>query len=270
MPFSFNPGQEQAGQVTATAPASGNNGVPALNVPVAPVISLTPTVEAISPFAYKNRSKSKFGVYFQLAVFLIFAVALFATIGIFAYQGVLSAQISSKKNALDTMQASFPKMNIDEMQKLSSRTGLINKVVNERASVATALTVIEESVVDNSVVYNKFSLSRSKKDNYYDVGFAGDTTSYVSLYQQIEVFKSKLFSKALPKVTITGIGPLDKKGLASFNVSGSMAIGGIDPDGFTVIGGRNASSTETVSSSTTVAIPAVVNQANASATPVTP
>lgn len=195
MPFSFNPGQEQTAAAGAVAQApSSNNGVPALNVPVAPVISLTPTVEAISPFAYKNRSKSKFGVYFQSAIFVIFAIALFGSIGIFAYQGVLTAQISSKKNALEAAESSFPKMNIDEMQKLSSRVGLINKLVNERASVAAALVVVEESVVDNSVVYNKFSLSRSKKDGLYEVSFAGDTTSYTSLYQQIEVFKSKVFA----------------------------------------------------------------------------
>lgn len=252
MPFSFNPGQEQA--ATATATTQSNNGVPLLNVPVAPTITLAPVVEKISPLAYKNRNKSNFGVYFQAAIFLIFLVMVIASVGLFSYQSTLSLQISSRKVDLEQMENNFKKVPTEDMKKLSTRLSLINKIINERASVNTAFKILEESI-NSPVVYNKFSLSKSKKDNGYDLSFAGETGSYASLYQQIEVlnsFSAKNFPGAFTKISISGIGPLDKKGIASFKVDGSVAIAGVDPDGFTVIHRKNAaSSTEESTSSST-------------------
>lgn len=265
MPFSFNPGQEQTSLPPAAtmAPPSSNNGVPTLNVPVAPTISLTPVAEPISPFAYKNRSKSKFGVYFQSAIFLIFAVNLVAAIGIFVYQSVLLISVSSKLDAVKEAQSDFPKLPTAEMQRLSARISLINKIVNERASAITALTILEESV-DNSVVYNKFSLSKSKKNNNYDLSFAGETSSYSSLYQQVELLKSKTFSGVFPKISISGIGPLDKKGIANFKVDASVAIGGVDPKGFTVI---HKDELKTINENTATSSTPVVVTSEASSSP---
>lgn len=248
MPFSFNPGQEQS---TAAA-SQTNNNIPALIVPEAPTITLAPVVEAVSPFAYKNRSKSKFGIYFQSVIFLVFGVVMIAGVGLFSYQSTLKIQIANRESELVTAQAGFKKVPVDEMLRLSSRLSLINKIMNERASVRTALTVVEESI-NPAVIYNKFSLSKSKKDNWYDLSLTGQTTSYASLYQQVEILKSKTFAGAFPKIIISGIGPLDKKGIASFKVDASVAIEGVEPDGFTIIHKNNEASTttEVLTSSTT-------------------
>lgn len=262
MPFSFNPGQEQA---SAPVPQS-NNGVPALIVPTLPSIAPGGNVEEkISPFAFRNRSKSKFGVYFQGVIFLIFISMAVASVFLFAYQGMVKLQISSKKEALDMKQATYKKVPVEEMQRLSSRLALINKIMNERASVRTAFTILEESV-NSPVIYNKFSLSKSKKDNNYELSFAGETNSYSALYQQVELLNSKTFKNVFPKLAITGIGPLDKKGIASFKVDASVAINGINPDGFSVIGkNKGATSTSETASSTLSNEGGVV----ASSTPVT-
>lgn len=253
MPFSFTPGQDQtAVAAPAAAPAPTlNNGVPALNVPVAPTISLTPVTEALSPFAYKNRNKSKFGVYFQFGVFLIFIISAVVSIGLFAYQGSINLQISNRKADLEKLQAGFKKpKDLDDIIRLSSRLTLINKIINERVSVRTAFRIIEESI-SSPVTYNKFALAKSRKDQTYDLTFAGETNSYAALYQQIEILNSNEFHKVFPKISITGIGPLDKRGIASFNVGASVAIAGINPDdNFTVIGGF-ASSTKKVDLGTT-------------------
>lgn len=251
MPFSFNPGQEQM-QAPVT---QQNNGVPILNIPVAPTITLAPVVETISPFAYKNRSKSKFNVYFQSAIFLIFGIMVIASIGLFSYQSSLKLQISSRQSDLMALESTFKKVPTEDMQRLSTRLSLINKIINERASVNTAFKILEASI-NSPVVYNKFSLSKSKKDNNYDLSFAGETGSYATLYQQIEVlnsFSNKNFAGTFTKIAISGIGPLDKKGIASFKVDGSVAIQGIDPDSFTLFHkNAGASSTqENVASSTT-------------------
>ncbi|MCF7843732.1 hypothetical protein K9M47_02440 [Candidatus Gracilibacteria bacterium] len=233
MPFSFNPGQEQ-GQVAAPSAPQQNNGVPTLMVPTIPSIVDGGNVqETISPFAFRNRNKSDFPVYFQFAILFIFGVASLASAGLFGYQLILKAQINSKKETIATMQASFKNPGIDEMLRLSSRLSLINKIVNERASVRTALTIVEESIKDD-VTYNKFTLSKSNKYDGYDINFNGETTSYESLYQQIEILNSEDFGEIFRKISITGVGPLDKKGIASFKVNGVVAIGGIDPDTFTI------------------------------------
>ncbi len=249
MPFSFNPGQEQtnASQTAQAMPAS-NNGVPVLNVPVAPTISLTPVVEPISMFAYRNRSKSKFGAYFQFAIFGVFGVLAIASMVLFVYQTTLKANIETKKAELLAAEKNFKEIPLEDMQKLASRLAKINTIINERASVRTAFAIIEDSIND-PVTYNKFSLAKSKKDkNYYDLSFAGETDSYVALYQQINVYNSPEFAKVFRgKLNIGGIGPLDKKGLVSFKIDTSVAISGIDsPETFSVIG----TSTRVISTST--------------------
>lgn len=232
MPFSFNPGQEQPIQAPAAAqaPAVSNDGVPVLNVPVAPTISLTPVAETISPFAFRNRSKSKFGMYFQFGVFAIFGVMVLASISLYVYQGIVSLQVSGKQADLLAAEASFPKnLPIEDMKKLSTRIALINRVVNERASVRAGLAIVEDTV-NNPVTYTKFSMTKGKKGDQYIFDLAGETNSYEALYQQLDVLKNKVFSSVLPKLEFSGIGPLDNKGIASFKVSGDMKIAGLDPD----------------------------------------
>ena len=254
MPFSFNPGQEQ----TSQPETQQENGVPLLVVPEAPTITLTAPVEVISPLAYKNRSKSKFGVYFQSGIFVILGIMVIASIGLFSYQSTLKIQIENRKSKLIDAQKNFVEPNLEDILRLSSRLSLINKIMNERASVSTALKIVEESV-NNPVVYNKFSLAKSKKDNYYDLSFGGETNSYNALYQQVEVLKSTVFAGAFPKISISGIGPLDKKGIASFKVDASVAIAGIDPDGFSILDKiKGSTTTPVVATTTTQQIPTQV------------
>ena len=230
MPISFNPGQ-------AAAPAQTSSGIPQLVVPSVPSIATNGNAsneEKLSPFAYKNRSKSKFPVYFQGAIFLVFGIVLAITIALFMYKGTLSLEISSRQSDLTKLESGFKKMPIDDMQRLSSRLALINKILNERVSVNTAFTILEESVGD-SVTYTKFDISKSSTGPSYLLSFGGDTTSYDSLYQQIQILKSKTFAGVFPKISIFGYSPLDKKGITSFKVESTVAIGGVNPDSFSII-----------------------------------
>ncbi|MBP6948607.1 MAG: hypothetical protein KBC41_03300 [Candidatus Pacebacteria bacterium] len=248
MAFSFNPNQEQASAPAQQVTQTNSNGVPALVVP-APVITLTPVAEVISPFAYKNRNKSKFGVYVQGAIFFVFLSLVIASVILFVYQSSIKVQIDNRKDELTALEETFKKpKDLEEIRKLSARLALINKIIDERVSVNTAFTILEESI-NSPVVYDKFSLSKSKKDKNYDLAFSGQTNSYKALYQQIEVINSKWFKNYLPKLEITGIGPLDKKGVTSFKVNASIAIGSIDPAGFSAIASLKASSTLEVASS---------------------
>ena len=245
MPFSFSPGQEQ--QSSAPVAQTTNNGVPALVVPVIPTIATNVVQEKISPFAFRNRNKSMFGVYFQLPLLAIFSILIITTIGLFIYQRILLFQIDTKKQQLETKQANFKKLDINEIKKLSNRVKVINKVINERASVNTALKLLEATALDNSVTYNKFSLSKNKNGKGYDLGFGGDTNSYTAVYQQIQALNDKSFAKYFTKIIISGTGPMDKKGIVSFRADTNIAIEGVDPDTFT-IDNQISSTTEAVAS----------------------
>lgn len=231
MPFSFTPGQEQQpGGVAQSTPAVNKDGVPVLQVPTIPTIVSGGNVEEkISPFAFRNRNKSNFGVYFQGVILFVFGCIALTTIGLFVYKGILMAQITSMQEELNTKQASFPKIQLNEMVKFSDRLKKVNEIMNERASIRTAFEVLE-ATIQNPVTYNKFSLSKSKTKKGFFLSFGGETNSYHSLYQQIEAIKSKDFNNVLSNVTISGTGPLDKKGVGSFKVDAQVKIEGIDPD----------------------------------------
>lgn len=251
MPFSFNPGQQQPTTAAVTLPTTkSSNDVPALVVPEAPTISLIPVVKPISPFAFRNDGTSKTAKYFQFLVFVIFLTAAVASFLLFSYQSTLKVQISNRKATLEEIQKGYTALPIDDMQKLSSRLVLINKIMNERASVRTALIILEESV-DNRVTYNKFSLAKNvNENNVYNISFGGETNSYASLYQQLDILKGKMFGTVFKKIIIGGLGPLDKRGIVGFRVDGDIAIAGIDPDGFTIIHKNSDGSIDTTSTDT--------------------
>ena len=231
MPFSFSPeqqGQPNAGQVASEAPP--------LYVPEAPVITTSAPVEVISPFAYKNRHKSNFGIYFQSVIFAIFGVLAIVATGLFSYQRVLIVQLNNKKQDLESRQANFPKIDTNEMLAMSNRIGIVNKTINERASVNTAFKLLEAAILDNTVTYTKFSLSKdkNKKSKIYGLSFSGETYSYAALYQQIAALNNKQFARYFSKIAISGTGPLDKKGIGNFKADTEVSIAGVDPDTFTL------------------------------------
>lgn len=229
MAFSFNPGQAQQ------APPPGSvSEAPPLVVPTLQAPTTEAPVEKISPFAYKNRNKSKFGVYFQGVIFLIFGIIFLSSVGLFLYQRVLLSQVESKKQALEAVEKGFPKLDLDKMRKLSARIKIINKILSERASVNTAFKLLESTALDNSITYTTFALTRSKKYKGFDLSFAGQTTNYPALYQQIEILNDKSLSQYFSKISITGTGPLDNKGVGSFRADTVVALEGIDPDTFTI------------------------------------
>lgn len=231
MPFSFNPGQEQQpGGVAQASPTVNKDGVPVLQVPTIPTIVSGGNVEEkISPFAFRNRNKSNFSVYFQAVILFVFGCIALTTIVLFVYKGILLAQITNMKEELVTKQAAFPKIQLNEMVKFSNRLKKVNEVMNERVSVRTAFEVLE-ATIQNPVTYNKFSLSKNKAKRGYYLSFGGETNSYHALYQQIEALKSKDFNNVLSDVNISGTGPLDKKGIGGFRVDAQIKIEGIDPD----------------------------------------
>jgi hypothetical protein len=244
MAFSFTPGQEQttpAGQEPQPQAPLMRNGIPALVVPTIAVGETVVVEQKISPFAFRNRNKSKFGVYFQSVVFLVFGVLLITVIGLFAYISVLKSSIATKSEVLASSQGHFPELPLDDMQKLSDRLKIVNRVIKEHASVRTAFQILENSV-ENPVVYTKFDLSKNKAKKGYSLGLAAETDSYHAAYQQTEILNSKTYSNYVSPLEVSNIS-LDKKGVVSFKISTSVSLEGVLPETVTF----DSSTTDTTS-----------------------
>ncbi len=246
MPFSFSPGQEQqsgavgasATPVTQSAPVSApvmNNGVPALVLPTIPNIAVgggAPVEEKLSPFAFRNRNKSKFGIYFQFVVFAVFGCVIITLIGLFAYTFILKAEIKNKKDELTLKEQGFPDLPFQEMQKLSLRLKIVNRVIKEHASVRTAFQILEDSI-EHPVIYTKFSLGKNKSKNSYNLSLDAKASNYHVVYNQMESLNNKIYSKYITSPNFTNISLDDKNGAVSFKINLLIALAGILPESLT-------------------------------------
>jgi hypothetical protein len=254
MSFSFAP----AGQ-----PPQNSTTVPALVVPEVP--SIAATVEApepVSPFAFRNRNKSKFSVYFQGAIFLAFTAVVTATVGIFVYQEYLKSQIESKKQELETKQSEFKKLPLSEMIKTTDRLKMVNQTMKKQASVRTAFLLLE-SGVENPVTYTKFDLTFSESKKVYTLNLSANAPSYHTMIQQAETLKDPIYKNYFSNIEISKPS-IDDKGNGSFMVSAVVALQGVLPETFSLITSSTTASTTTESavSSGLPGLPGVIVASN--------
>lgn len=223
MSISFSPGQ--AAQPTGTqAPV-----VPA--EPVVPAIALNGPAAAVvrqSPFAFQNRSKSKFGLYFQLVVFFVFGMNVIAAVGLFVYSQVLSAEVESKKQELAARQSGFKKLPLEDMQKLSDRIAAVNQALKERASVRNALSILEYGI-ENSVTYTKFDLSYNESKKNYSISFSATAPNYHAVIQQVETLKNKVHAQYFSQINVGKVALDEKLGVVNFTVDASVSLQGLLP-----------------------------------------
>lgn len=234
MAFSFTPGQEQttpAGQSPQPQAPLMKNGIPALVVPTIAVGETVVVEEKISPFAFRNRNKSKFGVYFQSAILVVFSGLVLTSIGLFVYISILKSEISKKAEALVTAQGGFPDLPLDDMKKLSDRLKIVNSVIKDHASVRTAFQILEHSV-ENPVIYTKFDLGKNKTKKGFSLSLLGEAESYHTLYQQTEILKTKSYSSYFSTFNFSNIA-LDTKGILNFKLDTDIYLEGIPPDNLT-------------------------------------
>ncbi len=258
MPFSFSPGQEQqngavgapASPATQQVPAM-NNGVPVLQVPTIPNIAVAgaaPVEEKLSPFAFRNRNKSKFGIYFQLTVFAVFGCVIIVAVGLFGYMFVLKKQIQTKAEELSFKESTFPDLPLEDMQRFSNRLKVVNKVMKEHASIRTAFQIIEHSV-ENPVVYTKFNISQNKTKKGYALDVTAEAPNYHVIYQQMQILKSKTYVNYLTPVAVSNIA-VDKSGTINFKLNANISLEGVLPDSMTFGSSTKATSTNDISDTT--------------------
>lgn len=253
---SFNPGQPaQTGQVPQNSSVA-----PPLVVPSVPTIATAGNAaeeEKVSPFAFKNRSKSKFGVYFQSAIFVLFGGCLFYAIGLFAYQGYLKAQVASKVETLNQKQSSFPKLMLPEMQKLSDRLTAVNQAFKEHSSVRTALLILEDGI-EHPVTYTKFDLTYNEAKKSYVLGLSATAPDYVSIIQQQDTLRSKVYSKFFTPVSLSNI-ILNEKGTVTFKIATTIALQGLVPEDMVIHPSSQDQASSTMSTVESASSTAILN-----------
>lgn len=249
MTISFSPGQ--AGQVT------GTQGPVVPTTPVVPVIAPNgPAVPVVtqSPFAFNRRSKSKFGLYFQLAVFAIFGITVLTTIWLFAYQAILSSELDTKIQTLTDKQLAFKKLPLEDMRKLSDRIAAVNQAMKEHVSVRVAFAILEYGI-ENSVTYTKFDLTYNEQKKSYSLALSAVAPNYHAVIQQADILRNKVHSQYLSSLFLDKISLDEKEGNVGFNINAIITLPVKPEETFEVEQvTTKASSTSKIASTTAVLI----------------
>jgi hypothetical protein len=251
MTISFNPGQPQAPTQTGTqgpvTPAEPAVPTIATNGPVAPVV-------AQSPFAFKHRSKSKFGMYFQFVIFGIFALVVLQAVGLFAYQRILMLQLDEKRDQLTQKEANFKKLPLDDMQKLSDRIAAVNQAMSEHITVRDIFKVLEYGV-ENPVTYTKFDLSYSENKKGYTLSIQGVAPNYYAVIQQYDTLRNNINTRYLSSVALNKVALDDKLGVVNFSFDGIVTVPVVPPDLFDLEMYLTKATTTAKTATTTSAVP---------------
>ena len=223
MTISFSPGQgaQPTGTQSPVVPAEPVVPVISTNAPAAPQASQ-------SPFAFHSRSKSKFGLYFQLVILAVFSINVLLVIALFAYQVVLSSELEDKKMALAQKQSGFKKLPLEDMQKLSDRIAAVNQALKERASVRNALSILEYGI-EHSVTYNKFDLSYNEAKKNYTLSFSATAPNYHSVIQQVDTLRNKVHSQYFSSIKVSKVALDEKEGFVNFTVDLLLSLQGLLP-----------------------------------------
>ena len=164
-----------------------------------------------------------------LVVMLIVTVLL--AIGAFLYTGILNTQINNKRSRLASYDQSGDVMyfgsNLSDMRSLSQKLKLLNGVYDNKLYISGMLFPILESIVesnsDSYVYFNKFNLKKENNLPLATVSLSGVAKDYVSLYRQLDNFKTGPLSKDFSNFKLLSLS-LDQSGNVLFDISFNMDI----------------------------------------------
>ena len=196
MAFSFTPTQPQSQEGQApTSPQAGFGGA----TPLAPVGQGTAVSYPDSPWLIlHDRDKDpSIGAYVQLILALVAVLSVILSASIYGYSVYLTSSITSKKAELAEKEASFKTYPLEDMRKLSVQMSTLDALLKNYVSAQSPLKFLEK-VVENGVVFDKFTFAKDKGGNY-TAQFTAITDNYRNLIQQLEALHLTEFSKVAPK-----------------------------------------------------------------------
>jgi hypothetical protein len=167
----------------------------------------------------------------RILLMVMLIVTILLAVGAFLYTKVLSSQIENKKAELLGFDKSKDVVyfgnNLADMRSLSQKLKLLNGVYDNKLYVSGMLFPILESIVesnsDSYVYFNKFNLKKDNNAPLAGVSISGVAKDYVSLYRQIDNFKSGPFNKNFSNFKLLSLS-LDQSGNVLFDISFNIDI----------------------------------------------
>jgi hypothetical protein len=167
----------------------------------------------------------------KILLIVMLVVTILLAVGAFLYTGILSTQINNKRAKLISYDQSndviYFEKNLTDIRSLSQKLKLLNGVYDNKLYISGMLFPILESIVesnsDSYVYFNKFNLKKENNAPLAAVSLSGVAKDYVSLYRQIDNFKTGPLSKNFSNFKLLSLS-LDQTGNVLFDISFSMDI----------------------------------------------
>jgi hypothetical protein len=201
MAFSFSPGQiAPQGSQAITPP-----GTVAPGTAVAPVVG--PPSDSPILFIRERGGPISIMACVQIVLILVTILSIIICVTLYGYSVYLSSQIESKKAEILSNDATFPVYPYEEMTRLTKRMTALDKLLQAYVSPRSPLKFLE-NVVENKVVFDKFSLSKDLGGNYV-ITFATLTNDYKTLIQQLAAINLQEYSQVISTPKISGINDVN-------------------------------------------------------------
>ncbi len=227
MPFSFNP-TAQTG--TEQAPAPQESGFVPSATPVASLNDAPAVPETPFLFIQQRGGDKTAEAYVQVLLITVFVLSIISAITLYAYSFYLKKSVDSKKLLVEQSEESFKTYPYDDMKKTYQKMTTIDALLKEYASGRTPLLLLEK-VVENEVLFSRFTLSRETSGKY-NMSLTAVTSNYKVLVQQLEALKLAAYAKVAPSQKINKIeeDKQNRNGQIEVEIVIPLNIQGIHPD----------------------------------------
>lgn len=167
----------------------------------------------------------------KIIMVIILIVTILLAVAAFLYTDLLSSEINNKKLKLSSFDSSANMVtfgdNLDNMRSLSQKLKLLNSVYDNKMYISSMLFPILENIVESDygsyVYFNKFNLKKQESLSLASVSLSGIAKDYVSLYRQLDSFKTGPMSPSFSNFKLLSLS-LDQNGNVLFDISFDIDI----------------------------------------------
>ncbi len=147
--------------------------------------------------------------------FLIFAVALLGSIGVYGYQKFLESRIAKMGSDLEAARQSLEADALNQVMRLNSRIESTQKIVDSHTAMSPLFDFLEINTV-KTVRFTNFSFDQ--KGNGLKLALRGEARGYTALALQADLFNK---SKYIRNPVFTDLR-LDEKGNVAFSFTADL------------------------------------------------
>ncbi|MEK7599224.1 MAG: hypothetical protein AAB474_02105 [Patescibacteria group bacterium] len=163
-------------------------------------------IPKIAPMAEKTLYQARGIGWLNTGAFILFAISLLISVGLFFYRGLIRGQINNLSATLQKVEGEFEPALIVELQQTALAINSIKNLTQKHVALSRLFKFLEENTIA-SVRFSNFSYNGGK------VGLTGTARSYVALAEQSLIFEK---SRLIKDVSFSNF-VLSSGGLVNFN-----------------------------------------------------